>query len=75
MEGVEPGLHVKPRHIHHCLDYLRQSIMCHADANLEPIDMTLGGVKGFGSPRKCRDSNKLKEWADTWRTHNETIID
>lgn len=33
-------------HVRHCLDYLRQSIMCAADSNLEPVNDNLGGVTG-----------------------------
>jgi len=48
--------------------------MCNADTNLEPIDMQLGGVTGFGNERKCRDIVRIMKFADKWRTHNQTII-
>ncbi|KAM7206081.1 protein of unknown function (DUF3328) domain containing protein [Naviculisporaceae sp. PSN 640] len=54
-DGIEPGHLAQPGHIRHCIDYLRQSIMCHADTNLEPINPDLGGVTGYGTIRKCRD--------------------
>ncbi|OTA99910.1 hypothetical protein M426DRAFT_66888, partial [Hypoxylon sp. CI-4A] len=73
-DGLDPNQHSKPGHIRHCIDYLRQSLMCHADTNLEPIDIDLGGVNGFGFPRKCRDFTKVTAWTDKWRTHNETSI-
>ncbi|KAI1818232.1 hypothetical protein GGS20DRAFT_529074 [Poronia punctata] len=59
--------HETPSHIRHCIDYLRQSLLCHADTNLEPIDFDLGGVKGFGSARRCRDVERVKEWAEKWK--------
>lgn len=48
-------------HKFHCLDTLRQSVICRAD------DMslyTLGDFKsGDGQLRKCRDWNVLTRWA------------
>ncbi|KAI6093647.1 hypothetical protein F4821DRAFT_3110 [Hypoxylon rubiginosum] len=70
-----PDQTVAPRHIRHCIDYLRQSLMCHADTNLEAIDADLGGTRGHGSSRKCRNFSQVTEWAVTWRTNNETVAD
>ncbi|KAK3298773.1 uncharacterized protein B0H64DRAFT_82253 [Chaetomium fimeti] len=72
VDGTEPAHFAKPGHIRHCIDYLRQSIMCNADTNLEPIDPDLDGVTGWGFPRKCRDIVRLIGWAQKWRTHNQT---
>jgi hypothetical protein len=72
VDGTEPVHFAKPGHIRHCIDYLRQSIMCNADTNLEPIDPDLNGVTGWGFPRKCRDIVQLIGWAQKWRTHNQT---
>jgi len=74
LDGVEPDIHMSPGHVRHCIDYLRQSIMCAADTNLEPIDPKLGGVTGWGNPRKCRDIVQVIHWADQWRSHNQSII-
>ena len=52
----------RPAHVRHCIDYLRQSLMCHADTNLEPIIEELGGATGFGSEHKCRNFEKIKGW-------------
>ncbi|GAW20961.1 hypothetical protein ANO14919_104740 [Xylariales sp. No.14919] len=67
MDGVMPSHHSKPSHLRHCFDYLRQSIMCAADTNLEPLIEGRGGVNGFGADRKCRDFGRLSAWADKWR--------
>ncbi|KAF2969099.1 hypothetical protein GQX73_g4494 [Xylaria multiplex] len=75
IDGLEPGHKAEPGHIRHCIDYLRQSIMCNADTNLEPINKDLGGVTGFGFTRKCRDIVQIMAWADKWRTHNQTDHD
>ncbi|KAJ6035864.1 hypothetical protein N7540_000143 [Penicillium herquei] len=59
-----------PRHMRHCFDYLRQSLMCAADATLEPVDAALGGVTGWGAERVCRDYTALAAWATERRASN-----
>jgi hypothetical protein len=60
------GSHVNPAHVRHCIDYLRQSLMCHADTNIEPVVERLDGVKGFGSVHQCRDFNSVMDWIELW---------
>ncbi|KAF2466311.1 uncharacterized protein BDR25DRAFT_237348, partial [Lindgomyces ingoldianus] len=55
-----------PAHVRHCFDLLRQSLMCSADTNIEPVDSELGGITGWGSERKCRDFGTVFEWAGKW---------
>ncbi|TGJ79749.1 hypothetical protein E0Z10_g9018 [Xylaria hypoxylon] len=57
-------------HSAHCFDYLRQSIMCAADTNLEG-DTEAG--PGWGSDHQCADYDALLAWANEhgamkWRT-------
>ncbi|GAW22711.1 hypothetical protein ANO14919_122540 [Xylariales sp. No.14919] len=57
-------------HSAHCFDYLRQSIMCAADTNLEG-DTEAG--PGWGSDHQCTDYDALLAWANEhgamrWRT-------
>lgn len=59
------------RHIRHCVDYLRQTLMCAADATLEPVESNLGGVTGWGVQRKCRSYADLSNWAEDRRASNE----
>ncbi|KZM20640.1 uncharacterized protein EKO05_0010958 [Ascochyta rabiei] len=47
-------------HINHCLNGLRQDIMCAADDTPMPA---LTGHIGDGQVRKCRDWNKMTRWA------------
>ncbi|KAM7190179.1 protein of unknown function (DUF3328) domain containing protein [Rhypophila sp. PSN 637] len=62
-----PHSHVaRPSHVRHCIDYLRQALMCHADTNLEPIIPELGGASGFGSEHKCRGFWRVKEFVGEW---------
>ena len=63
-----------PHHLRHCFDYLRQSIMCDADTNLEPVSMKLGGVTGWKYQRTCRDYEKVKEWAERWRKEDDLVV-
>ncbi|KAF2205337.1 hypothetical protein GQ43DRAFT_362708, partial [Delitschia confertaspora ATCC 74209] len=67
-ETAELQHHLRPAHQRHCFDYLRQSILCAADSNLEPVDFGLGGVTGWGSSRKCRDYSELVSWAEKWKS-------
>ncbi|KAJ6036382.1 hypothetical protein N7540_000661 [Penicillium herquei] len=53
-----------PHHVRHCFDYLRQSLMCAADTNLEPISRELKGVTGWGFTRTCRNLESVKLWAE-----------
>ncbi|KAI9641745.1 hypothetical protein NHQ30_009601 [Ciborinia camelliae] len=39
-----------PPHIRHCIDLLRQSLMCNADTTLELTEPDVNGVHGFGVP-------------------------
>lgn len=54
LKGPKSNLHVDTAHVRHCIDCLRQSLLCAADTNMETIDMEVRGVTGWG-PRKCRD--------------------
>ncbi|KAB5572589.1 hypothetical protein GE09DRAFT_1100174 [Coniochaeta sp. 2T2.1] len=67
--GVELEKEVA-HHSAHCFDYIRQSIMCAGDTNLE--GKTEAGP-GWGSSHECVDYDALLEWANThgampWRT-------
>jgi hypothetical protein len=55
-------------HVRHCLDLLRQTLMCHADTTVETRDTQLKGVTGFGSPRRCRDWNDLVRQTEEWQS-------
>ncbi|KAJ2974669.1 hypothetical protein NUW58_g8581 [Xylaria curta] len=57
-------------HSAHCFDYLRQSVICAADTNLEG-DTEAG--PGWGSVHQCTDYDALLDWANEhgamkWRT-------
>lgn len=48
-------------HSSHCFDYLRQSIMCAADTNLEGES---DAGPGWGSDHECADYDALLAWAN-----------
>lgn len=51
-----------PTHVRHCIDFLRQSLMCHADTTFEMKDEALNGVRGFGTEHRCKDWSQLVQW-------------
>ncbi|KAM3086088.1 hypothetical protein ACMFMG_000226 [Clarireedia jacksonii] len=64
-----------PHHTRHCLEYLRQSIMCNADTNLEARVVSESGVKetpGWDL-KKCRDFGQILNWAEEWRAFDGKI--
>tara|TARA_R110002003_G_scaffold3381_1_gene25262 strand:- start:10452 stop:10871 length:420 start_codon:yes stop_codon:yes gene_type:complete len=65
MSEHELGLH----HVEHCFEYLRQSVMCAADTNLEDTVENEGGneTMPWGKERVCRDWEAVKAWAAEWR--------
>lgn len=54
-----------PAHARHCFDYLRQTLMCHADTNLERYNYELNGVTGWGK-KQCRDYSAVMSFAAEW---------
>lgn len=54
---------VSYHHIEHCLDLLRQDIICHADDFMDfTQDHGENFLTGDNQPRKCRDWGKLRKW-------------
>ncbi|KAG9185550.1 hypothetical protein G6011_06881 [Alternaria panax] len=68
-------------HLAQCFDYVRQSLMCAADSNLETgvLHEQANGhlsheITGWGFPRVCRDFEKVKSWVEDFRgTEKEGI--
>ncbi|KAK3689900.1 hypothetical protein B0T22DRAFT_441342 [Podospora appendiculata] len=71
VEGTEPEHDAGVGHVRHCIDYLRQSLMCLADTNQEPMDEKLKASTGFGVTRMCRNYDKLTAFADEWRISDD----
>ena len=57
-----------PDHLEHCLDYIRQGLMCSADTTIEWPVFVKGGfgsdgpITGEGIAHQCRDWNAVREF-------------
>lgn len=68
-EHSQHAEHSSEVHVRHCLEYIRQSIVCLADTTIErTVDATEGhlGVEGFGTVHMCKDFRQLVEWTSRW---------
>lgn len=54
-------------HVRHCIDLLRQSLMCLADTTVEVKDDVRGGVRGFGVEHRCSDWEELGDLMGKWQ--------
>lgn len=67
----------------HCLDYLRQAVMCAADRTLETVEgnrdtngeTLLKGADGWGATHACRDYKGVYDWAEKHRSADHVGID
>jgi hypothetical protein len=59
-------------HIRHCIDLLRQSLMCRPDTTVELKDDEVGGVKGFGTEHLCKDWDMLVDFIIKWEEYGLT---
>ncbi|KAL8788075.1 MAG: hypothetical protein Q9195_007489 [Heterodermia aff. obscurata] len=53
---------IQESHMRHCIDLLRQALMCHGDTTLEVVDEAINGVHGFRVEHQCKDWAQLKAW-------------
>lgn len=70
MEEEEFSFMSSPPHIRHCIDLLRQSLMCQPDTTIEVKDDKLGGVTGFGTRHQCWDWKQLIGWTSKWQWYD-----
>lgn len=68
INGSELDMMSSPAHFRHCLDLLRQSIMCNADRTIEEKDVAAGGVHGFGVMHQCYDWKQLERLLNKWQS-------
>ncbi|MCJ1446042.1 MAG: hypothetical protein MMC23_006547 [Stictis urceolatum] len=73
-ENGPQGTRITPTHVSHCFDYLRRSIMCAADTNLEVVDHVTRTTNGWGREKKCRDYAKVVEFAERWANSTDRGI-
>ncbi|KAI1322458.1 hypothetical protein F5Y16DRAFT_386605 [Xylariaceae sp. FL0255] len=68
--------HSSDIHVRHCLEYIRQSLMCVADTTIEQtVEAPEGGsgVRGFGTEHTCKDYQQLVEWTSHWESQRGAI--
>ena len=53
---------IRPSHVRHCIDLIRQSLMCQADTTVEVVDEAINGVHGFRVMHMCKDWSQLVRW-------------
>jgi hypothetical protein len=70
-------------HTGHCLNFLRQAVLCASDITLDPLivnpDGTMTSTDGVGATHMCRDWTQV--WAyvmenqegPKWQTRNKTM--
>ncbi|MCJ1272624.1 hypothetical protein MMC21_000410 [Puttea exsequens] len=64
------------RHTTHCFEYLRNSVICNADPNIEYRNETKPGVfqtLGDGQ-HQCRNFDEIKAFAEKWRVYNGQTV-
>ncbi|KAF4628748.1 hypothetical protein G7Y89_g9409 [Cudoniella acicularis] len=81
MEGYNKAVRNQPsmqKHISHCSEYLRKTIMCHADTTLEGRNPTAiersGTISGDGANRVCKNYWDVFEWAQERRRSHFKMI-
>ena len=60
-----------PAHIRHCIDLLRNTLMCQPDVTIEFKDDSIGGVRGFGTEHQCKDWHQLVDWTSQWESYQQ----
>lgn len=71
LEEIEHML--RPPHIRHCIDLLRQSIMCQPDLTVEKVDPTISASKGFGVTHVCKDYSQLLSFMTQWEQRDPRL--
>ncbi|KAJ7573308.1 hypothetical protein C8J56DRAFT_506558 [Mycena floridula] len=66
-------------HLHHCLNYIREMVLCHPDLTLEPGDFSTRNftIDRIGATHTCRDLSPVydalgrnwKEWTEFQKSH------
>jgi hypothetical protein len=64
MEKISPG--IRELHMEHCIDRLREYVMCHADLTPSPLYSYSDwpGLIGKSGPQVCRKWGPIRKWMD-----------
>ncbi|KAH8118216.1 hypothetical protein DFH11DRAFT_1573057 [Phellopilus nigrolimitatus] len=68
-------------HLQHCMNYIRQMILCGSDLTLEPAGDHAEERTGVGMTHTCRDwravydtvNDNYASWVDYWETMKDTV--
>ncbi|KAL2060281.1 hypothetical protein VTL71DRAFT_9676 [Oculimacula yallundae] len=67
-EKSEDWMHEGRAHLDHCVDQIRQALMCHADLTPVPMMPVVGGpersILGNGEVHTCRDFDAIWAWVE-----------
>lgn len=66
--------HASASHIQHCIDLLRNALMCQPDLTVEVKNDELDGVTGFGTEHQCVDWKGLVSWTSEWETFQQESL-
>lgn len=58
----------------HCIEYIRQQLICNPDLTLEAVDMEKGAPKEWGIDRQCVSFDEVSQWAAAERSSDEEGI-
>ncbi|RYC65091.1 hypothetical protein CHU98_g1123 [Xylaria longipes] len=61
---------LRTSHMRHCIDLIRQGLMCSGDITLEVVDPDIDGVHGFGTEHVCVDWEQLTQWTSRQQAHD-----
>lgn len=61
------------RHGSHCIEYIRQQLLCNPDLTLEPVDAQ-AHMLDWGVERQCVSFEQVSEWARAERTSDDEGI-
>lgn len=62
--NVPGSTNMAPEHIEHCIEYLRQGVMCAADGTLEHGNLDTKVVDVEGVVHHCGDYDALVKWSE-----------
>lgn len=79
--GLKSGHPIPPDHhwhMIHCMDYMREAILCSADMALEGHETTFpddnGGSDGWDSKHVCKDYREVKKYLESVRAYDDQLI-
>lgn len=64
--GQGHGSVLPEAHVRHCVDLLRNSLMCRPDLTVEMKNEKLEGVTGFGTEHQCVNWGDVLAWTREW---------